>query len=225
MVDPKYQEMKQVWEERSEEMGNTARAVLFKRFPGFVNSWIHRQHVSFILSQLPPETSNLLDVGCGYGRLSRIVQEHRPTISFEGVDLCQKFAQEYERNIGPCFCGPVQAFKPEKTFDAILVVTLLMYLGIEEQKDLIDRLMQFLRPSGRLICIEPALEFQTAFRKIFRRKSLSPTGGNVHYFHARELEDLLTRSHNISVIGHCRISALPWTSRIPVHHCIAITRT
>lgn len=38
-------QLKKEWGERSERLGFTQRAVLFKRFPGWLNDSIHRRHV------------------------------------------------------------------------------------------------------------------------------------------------------------------------------------
>ncbi|MGH9391855.1 MAG: class I SAM-dependent methyltransferase, partial [Vicinamibacteria bacterium] len=184
-------ELRRAWEDRERRLGSTEQAVLFKRFPRWLNHRIHRRHVDFILRNLPPHTRRLLDVGCGYGRISREVKRRFPAIAFQGIDLCPGFAAAYSREIGPCFAGPVQDFRSDGSYDAILIVTLLMYLDAAEHAPMLRRLWSLLAPGGRLLCIEPAIEMVRWWRRIMGRASASPTGGSIHHFSRPELEELL----------------------------------
>lgn len=215
-------DLKREWNARSQQMGATHRSVLFKRFPGLINGWIHRQHVNFILEQMPPQPSRVLDVGCGYGRLSSALKRQRPNDMFQGVDFAEEFAREYELNVGPCFCGSAMDYQPKQEFDVILMVTILMYLDESEQYALLHRLWDFLRPQGRLIVIEPALELLQAFRLITRRKNASPTGGNVGHFTRRSLTSLVGSQPRANVLKSKKIVAIPLTQMVPVHHAIAV---
>ena len=82
-------QLRREWDRRSASMGSTQRAVLFKRFPGWLNDSIHRRHVRFIIDNCPPDPSRVLDVGCGYGRISAELARRHPATRFQGVDLSE----------------------------------------------------------------------------------------------------------------------------------------
>lgn len=185
-------DIKQQWEQRQRQLGNTSRAVLFKNFPGSFNTRLNRAHVRFLLKYLPPHTESLLDVGCGYGRTAAAIKEQFPAIDINGVELCEEFARAFAANIGPCFHGSVGDFHTGRQYDAITIVTLLMYLDAGEQYAVLAKLWTNLRPGGRLLLIEPSFNILTALRRRFRVQTLAPTGGEVCYFKRDELTALLT---------------------------------
>jgi 2-polyprenyl-3-methyl-5-hydroxy-6-metoxy-1,4-benzoquinol methylase len=216
------EELRQAWDERARVLGLTKRAVLFKRFPGWLNESVHRRHAVFALRNVPEQASRVLDVGCGFGRMSEALRSRRPDLSFQGVDLCADFAEAYSASIGPCFLGAVQDFEPNERVDVVLLVTLLMYLDPEEQESTVRRCAVFLNPGGRIICIEPAIETVLLFRRLTGRQSASPTGGSVHYFTRDEL------ASRFEALGHAvthEASSMGFLPGIPVpalYHGLAI---
>lgn len=218
------EELKREWDARSEQMGSTKRAVLPKRFPGWLNQSIHRRHVSFILDNCPADTRSILDVGCGYGRISGELAVQLPNARFQGVDLCTRFAEEYERTIGPCFNGPIQEFRTNERFDLILIVTTLMYLTAEEHTEVLDRLWSVLAPGGRLVCIEPASEMFILWRRLTGKESASPTGGTVGHFLQHQLNAKFAHL-DCGIIGENRsVTLLPYVCSTAVHHCVSVER-
>ena len=184
-------DIKEQWEQRQRVLGNTARAVLFKNFPAGFNARLHRAHVRFLVDNLPAGTRTLLDVGCGYGRTAAAIKQQFPAIEFDGVELCEEFARAFEASIGPCFAGSVAEFETSQEYDAITIVTLLMYLDREQQQRVLARLWKHVRPGGRMILIEPYLNVLTSLRRSFHLRALAPTGGEVGYFRRGEFVDLL----------------------------------
>jgi len=217
-------ELKKEWDERSALLGSTKQAVLSKRFPGWLNQSIHRQHVKFIVENIVPSSAQVLDVGCGYGRISLELAVQFPELNFQGVDLCTEFADEYERSFGRCFHGPVQDFKSDKRFDLILIVTTLMYLTTEEQEDVLRRLWSMLESKGRIICVEPASELFNLWRRLTGRESASPTGGVVHHFLRRQLENKFSFLDGGQVVARRSVTIFPFVSASAVHHCVAIEK-
>jgi trans-aconitate methyltransferase len=211
------------WTERANSAGMTQRAVLFKRLPGWMNGYIHRQHVQFILKNWPTDASSVLDIGCGYGRIADAIRERHPRTRFQGVDLCPAFAREYEHKYGQCHTGPVQSFEPHDRYDVILFVTVLMYLDPSEQIAALKRIADALQPDGVAICIEPAVEIQETFRSLTGRNDASPTGGFIHYFRKSELRSLLHTSGLSSTMAR-QIRLVPGVRRTALHHLIAAKR-
>ena len=214
-------QLKQEWGERSERLGFTQRAVLFKRFPGWLNDSIHRRHVRFVADNTPANTTNILDVGCGYGRISAELRPGLPDAHFEGIDLCTEFAEQYEQNIGPCFNGAVQDYRPDKAFQLVIIVTTLMYLTAEEQADVLRRLWGALTPGGRIVCIEPASELFHMWRRLTGRESASPTGGTVDHFLRQELVDKLSVLEGAHIAATESVKVVPFFAATAVHHCVA----
>jgi len=217
-------ELRQAWNERGERLGSTKRAVLFKRFPGWLNESIHRRHVKFVLQYCSPGAVSILDVGCGYGRISREIAVHRPDSRFQGVDLCTEFAREYEKEVGPCFDGAIQDFHSDERFDSIFIVTTLMYLDAEEHTGTLQRLWSMLDPGGSIICIEPASEFFTLWRRLTGRASASPTGGAIGHFSRQDLADKFVNLDGARIAGTRSITLIPFVAATSVHHGIAILK-
>ena len=74
---------------RARSMGDSRRGVLFKGFsePADATSdaW-HQQLVREVLAPGRPSSGAILGIGCGYGRLARILAKHRADISPVGQD-------------------------------------------------------------------------------------------------------------------------------------------
>jgi SAM-dependent methyltransferase len=222
MRNRKIENLKKEWEERGEELGSSKRAVLFKRFPRFLNEYIHKRHIKFCMRNIPEGNISILDVGCGYGRVSsEILHASTSEITFQGVELSTVFAKAYQENIGSCFNGPVQDFTSNKTFDSVVIVTLLMYLEESEQQEVLVRLWELLKPGGVLICIEPAVEFNELWRKITRTPDASPTGGKVGSY---VLDDLVNKVNSLSGIRLKEATSISLFGLVPLHHCVAVEK-
>ena len=219
------EQLKREWDRRSERLGSTQRAVLFKRFPGWLNQSIHRRHVRFIVDNCPSRMSRILDVGCGYGRLSIEIARHFPEARFQGVDLSTEFANHYEQHVGPCFNGAIQAFRTDESYDLILIVTTLMYLSTEEHTETLERLWSSLAPGGRILCIEPASELFILWRRLTGKTSASPTGGTVEHFLRQQLVKKFVHLEGSRVVRTRSVNLLPHIAATAVHHCVAVEKT
>lgn len=214
--------LKSQWADRQRTLGNTQRAVLFKNFPDSFNESLHAAHLQFIQRHLPATAASLLDVGCGFGRTSLPLKSANPTLSFTGVELCEEFARAYQERIGPCFCGSVGDFTTNEHFDVITIVTLLMYLSDEERDREVARLGAMLNPGGRLIVIEPYLNFLTVMRRALKLRKLAPTGGEVRYFGRHELESQLAAALPAFRRLETRLFGMPVTGLPRLHIGIAM---
>jgi SAM-dependent methyltransferase len=200
------EDIKEQWAQRQRELGNTTRAVLFKNLPAGFNERLHKAHVRFLIDNLPAGAGALLDVGCGYGRTAAAIKRQFPRMEISGVELCEEFARAFEASIGPCFMGSVAEFDTDKEYDAITIVTLLMYLDPQQQRLVLAKLWQHLRPGGRMLLIEPYLNLITALRRKFRVQALAPTGGEVGYFRRADFSALLSAVPGATLVRMTRFN-------------------
>jgi len=205
------------WDERQSNLGNTDRAVLFKNFPDSFNQAVHQAHLRFLMASMPGDAENMLDVGCGFGRLSLPLKERFTGLSIEGVEFCEEFAREFEKNVGLCFHGSAADFIPQKPYAFITVVTLLMYLDRQQQSALFARLWESLRPGGRLVVIEPYLNMLISLRRMLKLKKFAPTGGHVDYFSRKDLLELLAQIAPVTAISALRFINMPVTGFPRLH--------
>ena len=223
-MSERIEQLKKEWDQRSERLGTTQRAVLFKRFPGWLNQSIHRRHVGFVVDNCPPRLSTVLDVGCGYGRISIELADRFAQARFQGVDLSKDFARHYERQVGPCFRGAVQEFRSDEQYDLVLIVTTLMYLNPTELPDVLGRLWSYVAPGGRIVCIEPASELFILWRRLTGRDSASPTGGTVEHFLQQQLLDRFGHLDGRRVLSARSVNLIPYVDATAIHHCVAIEK-
>ena len=157
------------WERRSRVFGASLKGVLFKGLPNVVNEHLDDWHKKVILNFIDgKEELKVLDVGCGYGRLSIPLIEKFPKIDITGLDISESYVLLYqEKTDHPALIGAIEDI-PEDLgiFDYILCVTVLMYLDDDRLKKAISNLLFHLKPKGKLILIEPHVSghpFQTGF--------------------------------------------------------------
>ena len=145
------------------------RGVLFKGLPNVVNEHLHNWQKEIILRFIEKKDGlKILDVGCGYGRLSIPIIEKFPDVDISGIDISENYVRLYKENTNhPAFVGSIENFPTELgTFDYIICITVLMYLGHENLGKAVFNLLLHLKPGGRLILIEPHCSgspFQTGF--------------------------------------------------------------
>lgn len=174
------------WERRSINYGSKLKSVLFQGMPDAANEHFHTTHLKFILDCLKDgkPTMRILDIGCGYGRLSLPLVKKFPQAQISGMDISPNYVKLYRENTGrDAFIGAIDAIPAELgTFDYIIVVTVLMYLPEERVTEVFSGLFAHLNPGGKIIIIEPSqsgLKFQTCFglTKLLRQTKKIDTGG------------------------------------------------
>lgn len=191
------------WELRSKRFGATLRSVLFKGLPDVLNEHLHRWHEKWVLSWIEEKKDlRILDVGCGYGRLSRSIINKFPGVDITGLDVSENYVRLYRENTHhPAFVGALETIPAELgTFDDIICVTVLMYLPDEKLSQAVSSLLLHLKPDGKLILIEPhssGIPFQTGFGIWAWRRNRSGqdaihTGGRP--FRRKEIASLFSKA-------------------------------
>ena len=216
--------MRKSWEDRQIEFGNSPRSVLFRNLPDWVNRGIHQRHMRFILSNLPGDAKSLLDIGCGYGRISQQIKQTHSELCIQGVELCEAFALEFQQTIGPCAISSIEDHQPDRKFDCILSVTCLQYVSEDQFQTTLEKYWAALNPGGRFICIEQYENLIVKWRKNRNMKSMSPTGGDIKYFQNSELRRLM---ESLPGAGNCVEKAIPGLPiGFPVmHHALSVSKS
>jgi 2-polyprenyl-3-methyl-5-hydroxy-6-metoxy-1,4-benzoquinol methylase len=155
------------WENRARTFAGTGRglaAVCSFGMPAFYNSLIHQSQRLALLPWLDvPEGGTVLDAGCGVGRWSRLMARRGALVS--GVDLSPAMIGEAvrrardERVADRCrfMVGDLATLRLDRTFDRILVVTVLQHILDESAAgEAVRRLAAHLAPAGRLVVLEAA---------------------------------------------------------------------
>ncbi len=146
------------WELRSHLFGASLRSVLFKGLPNALNEHLHNWQKEVILKLIEGKDGlKILDVGCGYGRLSIPIIEKFPGVDISGVDISENYVRLYKENTNHlALIGTIENLPAELgTFDYIICITVLMYLDHENLGKAVFNLILHLKPGGRLILIEP----------------------------------------------------------------------
>jgi SAM-dependent methyltransferase len=197
------------WRERQRRFGNTERAVLYKNLPGFANRRLHRQHAELIRRSLPSSTRTILDIGCGYGRIAAEVQRALPESRISGVELSAAFADAFRLRFHGCFTGSIEDYQPTDTFDAIIIITVLMYVQPDRIGNVLRKYWNALNHGGTLICVEQCSNFLIDIRKLLGSRRFESTGGDVTYFRPASLADALNALPGARVVEQTRFGLLP----------------
>jgi len=152
--------LKKKWEVRSEKYSDNLRSVLFESFPEVINQQIHKWQILNILRHIP-DNSNLtiLDLGCGYGRIAKEIEEKKKNVSIYGVDFSYKYVLLYKKNLSynkKTLVGNVKQIPiKDAYFDIVVMVSVLMYLLTKnDQKMVVNEIKRILKPNGSVILIE-----------------------------------------------------------------------
>lgn len=197
-------QLQKEWEIRSKKYGSTFKSVLFKNMPNLINEYFHNWHKNIILKYLTNKKEiNVLDIGCGYGRLSIPILKKNKKAKIIGIDISPTYIELFKKNTHQNgYVGTIENIPNNiGKFDLIICVTVLMY--VKNKKNLLKtakNIISLLKPNGKLILIEndySGRPFLTFFGFIpLIQKNLSPnnqakTGGN--HFNKNELEKIFNK--------------------------------
>lgn len=185
--------LKKAWEQRAAQSGNSQSGVLPRNFPDALNNYLHKQHLQIVLKKFLPQLqkgATLLDVGCGYGRLSTCINDYRPDLTLIGVDFALTYCRYYKGNTGnPSLCANFGS-PPllQASIDGLIAVTALMYIPAFEAANVMKRLGDLLKADGIALFIDPGQEFLKLANLIKGSELNSITSGRG--FTASEYEQL-----------------------------------
>jgi SAM-dependent methyltransferase len=118
--------------------------------------WGHNSHYyNFLLKQLPSHCRNILEIGCGFGSLSRLLAQRAERVI--AIDLSTKMIEvakqqsEHYTNIDFQVADILQWEFPVEHFDAIVSVATFHHLPLE---DLLPNVKVALKQGGRLLVLD-----------------------------------------------------------------------
>ena len=200
------------WEQRAIQSGKQLSGVLFRGFSEQANAAMHRWH-EWVVSEsfLPrlPKGARVLDLGCGYGRLSKTIRERRPDIDVVGQDVSLSYCKLFSDSVGDCVQGDGYRL-PFATgvFDAVMAVTCLMYGPRESAPGQLTDIRRVLEPRRALLVLDPGYELQRLIAAVTFRRTQSPTGGRG--FSMAEYPELVSKAgFRIQSMG-----GNPWLSAV-----------
>lgn len=158
-------QLKEAWEKRATEKGSNINSVLFQGLPDSLNKYIHDFHWNLIQKYLVStirEGGFLLDLGCGYGRLSELVKKNRNDLEITGMDLACNYCAMYRNNISEnVICGNLEQLPfRNNSFDGLMAVTSLMYVDTKTRIRVFKNMIQLLKPGGKAVFVDPGEEFK-----------------------------------------------------------------
>lgn len=174
------------------------------------------------------QPKTLLDIGCGYGRLSSELLNSFPLLEPTGLDISQHYVDLYQKKVNrPAYLATIENF-PENLgeFDCVLIVTVLMYVSPEKLKTSISKIWKHVKRGGVLIIIEPDISshfFQNPFgiKDLLLKKGTKSIDINTagHYFKHNEMLELFSNIEEVSSIKHYGMPIL--TSLIIPIYCFS----
>lgn len=170
MVPRMNDDLKSAWVERQRSRGKNLDSVLLKGLSVENNRIIHEWHCSVVrygLQKIEPSNHDMLvDLGCGYGRISKFVSDNFDCYVV-GVDFVRGYCKDAEDSADGVVCARLAdiPFKKE-SISSVLFITSLMYLSSSELDLAMKRLDSAVRPGGLVLLIEPGRVFHALLQKL-----------------------------------------------------------
>jgi SAM-dependent methyltransferase len=181
MMRTDLEEVRASWEQRAAEFGPSLSGVLLRNLSEDANRAIGDWTATAVRDAFLPELrkgASVLDLGCGYGRLSAVIEADRPDLRLTGQDISLGYCRQYRADNRPCVVADVARVPfADGTFDGVLSVACLMYVPRNEALDALRGIAALLTPGGVALILDPGRELQQWIARAMPRRSASPTGG------------------------------------------------
>lgn len=152
--------IKTLWDERSAKYKDDIAGVLPKSFPLVVNQAIDDWEFGLISGLIKNKTGyNILDVGCGYGRVSERILKKFDKVETTGIDIAKNYVNLFNKKMKPRGKALVADMRKiplkNESVDLVLVITAFMYcVTKEDQKKAFNEIFRVLKKDGKILLIE-----------------------------------------------------------------------
>lgn len=152
--------LEEAWQKRSKLYKRQIEGVLPKSFPKRANLYLDRWMFEQTQLSIPKNKKvKILDLGCGYGRLSKEILEAYPKAQTLGVDIAENYVNYYNQDLKPrgkAIKGDIRKLKfPKESFDIVIIVTTLIYLSEpEDREESLKHIFSLLKKNGKFVIIE-----------------------------------------------------------------------
>jgi GT2 family glycosyltransferase/2-polyprenyl-3-methyl-5-hydroxy-6-metoxy-1,4-benzoquinol methylase/Tfp pilus assembly protein PilF len=152
-----------------------------------------------LLALIPESARQVLDVGCGAGRLGAALKARQPA-AVVGIEVDPRAAQAAQGPLDRVLVGDAEQLEPgfaPGSFDVIVCGDLLEHL--REPARLLRRLRGWLRPDGQLLASIPNVRHHSVVRSLLEGNwTYEPAGlldrDHLRFFTRREVEKLFDRA-------------------------------
>jgi SAM-dependent methyltransferase len=142
---------------KAKEIGDTYyEKRKFENLPWYVKSVITRQEkeISKILSK--GEYKSILEIGCGYGRFTEILEEILHPKKFVAVDLNYSLIEIAKKRLSnniEFHCSSIQDFKSNEKFELVFCGVILMMISKKDIEEVIKKIISL--STKKIITIDP----------------------------------------------------------------------
>lgn len=166
----------------------------------YLDNWMYKQVQKVLDSK---RNVNILDVGCGYGRISKKIINDYPETKVKGLDISKNYVKIYNSNFNPkarAYNGSAEKlpFK-DSSFDVVLIIATLMYvLDDQKQNKVLSEISRVLKRDGIVLLIEPTWvsSIYLIFGKLLRFVSNKRTNEiNSTIFNTKKIQTLLLNNN------------------------------
>jgi O-antigen biosynthesis protein len=152
-----------------------------------------------VVALIPDTATQILDIGCGAGRLGEALKRRQPA-EVTGIELNAQAAADARHRLDEVVVGNVEFAEidfPDRLFDCVVCADVLEHL--REPRAVLERIRRWLTPGGTLVASLPNVRNHTVIRALLDGNwTYEPAGlldqDHVRFFTRREIENLLFRA-------------------------------
>jgi 2-polyprenyl-3-methyl-5-hydroxy-6-metoxy-1,4-benzoquinol methylase len=184
--------------------------------PGFVQRIkfaLDRRLFGKTLRQLPATQLSVLDVGGGAGSQLDTVRTCDARVRFtQVVDLDVRAAEVARANGHAFFCGRIEDFEADRTFDLILLLNLIEH--VQSPLAVLEKLRSMLKPEGAILVKTP--NYDSLDARLFRHRNWGGYHAPRHWvLFTRESFEVLARRAGLRVRSFSYTQGAPfWSTSI-----------